>query len=406
MAVGISAPESLAVVEGIRVAAVRAGIRYPNRRDLVLFELAEGSSVASVFTRNKFCAAPVLLCRQHLQESDPRYLLINTGFANAGNGAEGLADAHACCEQVARLCGGQASQVLPFSTGVIGGRIPLEKVFDALPSLYEALSPDGWVDAAHGIMTTDTVAKGVSSEVVLSGGKRVTLTGIAKGSGMIRPDMATMLAFIATDAVVDQAVLQKIFAEAVKRSFNRITVDGDTSTNDSAVLVATCKANHAPLQSDSEDYVRFVQALESLCQRLAQSIIRDGEGATKFISVVVEGAALEAHAEAVAMTIAHSPLIKTAFFASDPNWGRILAAVGRAPVDSLQIERVSLYLGDVCLIQKGEPCADYTEEAGKRVMNQDEITIRVDLGQGACHATVWTCDFSYEYVRINADYRS
>lgn len=406
MAVGISEPDLLAPVDGVRVATVEAGVRYKNRRDLVLFELAEESSVAAVFTRNLFCAAPVTLAKEHLNQGTPRYLLINTGCANAGTGSHGMPDALACCHAVAREAKVADTDVLPFSTGVIGERLPVEPIVNAVPALLAGLTEDGWREAAHGIMTTDTVAKGVTQEVMLADGTICRFTGISKGSGMICPNMATMLAFMATDAPIAQPLLTTLLQHAVARSFNRVTVDGDTSTNDAALLVATGRARDALIEESSSDFIVIKEAITQLCQRLAQAIVRDGEGATKFVSVNVSGAATEAEAEEVAYTIAHSPLIKTALFASDPNWGRILAAIGRARVPGLTLDNVSLSLGDVRLICANELDPNYTEARGKAVMAEPEIDINVDLGRGEQSATVWTCDLSYDYVRINADYRS
>lgn len=406
MAVQISAPEYLAPIDGVRVATVAAGVRYANRPDLVLFEISPQAQVAGVFTRNLFCAAPVTLCRKHLAQKAPRYLLVNTGCANAGTGAEGMSDALACCEALAEHTKVAAEAILPFSTGVIGERLPTAPIIKAMPALMQNLAADGWLSAAHGIMTTDTVAKGVSLEVMFADGTVASLTGITKGAGMIRPDMATMLAYVATDAAVAPGALPGLLQRAVDRSFNRITVDGDTSTNDSAILIATGAAGNAPLEENSADFEVLERALTRLCQILAQAIIRDGEGATKFVAVKVCGAQTESEAAEVAYTIAHSPLIKTALFASDPNWGRILAAVGRARVPGLTLDNVSLSLGDVRLIVDGEPDPTYSEARGKAVMAEEEIDINVNLGRGEQCATVWTCDFSYDYVRINADYRS
>jgi glutamate N-acetyltransferase/amino-acid N-acetyltransferase len=386
------------------VATLSAGIKKPGRRDLVLFSLQAGSNVAAVFTRNAFCAAPVVVAREHLLQTAPRYLLINTGNANAGTGEPGLRDARECCAQLAAQLQCRAAEVLPFSTGVIGEPLPVEKIVATLPGFAAALGDDGWEEAAHGIMTTDTVAKGASCQLELDG-HTITITGIAKGSGMIRPDMATMLAYVATDAALDAPLLQHCLNEAVKHSFNRITVDGDTSTNDACVLMASGQSGLA-IEAGSENLRRFSAAVTAICQQLAQLIVRDGEGATKFITIAVNAGRDEAECEQVAYTIAHSPLVKTALFASDPNWGRILAAVGRAGLVDLDLHALAIYLGDICIVRDGGRAADYREELGQAVTARDEITIRVELARGEAQAVLWTCDFSYDYVRINAEYRS
>jgi len=404
MAVGYQGVPRLHPVAGVRIGVASAGIKKPGRRDVVLFELAEGSNVAAVFTRNAFCAAPVVLAKEHLQQQMPRYLLINTGNANAGTGAAGLLDAERCCDAVARRFSSQSNEVLPFSTGVIGESLPVDKIIDALPEAQAALDSDAWEQAAHGIMTTDTVAKGASRQLTIEG-KVVTITGISKGSGMIRPDMGTMLAYVATDALIEPALLQACLTGAVNGSFNRITVDGDTSTNDACVLVATGQSG-VRVSPDSEAAQHFAQHLNEICRELAQLIVRDGEGATKFISIEVVGGQDETECTDVAYTIAHSPLVKTALFASDPNWGRILAAVGRAGVNGLDLNAVTIYLGTVCIVRDGGRAKDYTEAQGQAVMNESEITIRVELARGEAQTTVWTCDFSYDYVRINAEYRT
>ena len=404
MPVGLTAPAELLPVAGIRLGIASAGIKKPGRRDLVVMEIAAGATCAAVFTRNAFCAAPVIVAREHLDTDTPRYLLINTGNANAGTGAPGLDNARRCCASLAQLTGGTAREVLPFSTGVIGEPLPVDKLEAALPAALTALRADAWVDAAYGIMTTDTLPKGASRQVVIDGAT-VTLTGIAKGAGMIRPDMATMLSFIATDAALPQALLQRALVQAVNASFNRITVDGDTSTNDSCVLVATAAAGVRITTAGSE-FDAFAAAFTELCIELAQAIVRDGEGATKFVTVeVAEGRDTQECLD-VAYTIAHSPLVKTALFASDPNWGRILAAVGRAGVQNLLLEGVRVYLGDVCIVSAGGRDPSYTEAAGQAVMNRDEILIRVLLGRGVASERIWTTDFSYDYVKINAEYRT
>ncbi|MCP3870536.1 MAG: bifunctional glutamate N-acetyltransferase/amino-acid acetyltransferase ArgJ [Gammaproteobacteria bacterium] len=393
-------------VTGVRLSAVAAGIKYADRHDLVLMELVEGARCAAVFTRNAFCAAPVLVARQHLEKESPRYLLINSGNANAGTGERGLASANDSCASVAEAAGCASHRVLPFSTGVIGEPLPIDRVTDAVSGLFAGLGEQAWPEAARAIMTTDTVPKLVSRRVALGRGA-VTVTGMAKGAGMIRPDMATMLAFLATDATVDQTLLQQCLEQAVAPSFNSISVDGDTSTNDACVLVATGAAGGDPVvHPDSDAYRALSAAVTEVCMELARAIVRDGEGATRLVEVVVEGAGNGEEARQVAYTIAHSPLVKTAMFAADPNWGRILAAVGRAGVEKLDIGGVSIWLDDTCIVRDGEPARDYTEEAGRQVMEQDAYKVRVGLGRGEQAATVLTCDLSYDYVRINAEYRS
>ncbi|AHF04865.1 N-acetylglutamate synthase [Marichromatium purpuratum 984] len=393
-------------VPGIRLGATAAGIRYQGRDDLVVMELAEGATCAAVFTRNAFCAAPVTLARRHLASAAPRYLLINAGNANAGTGRQGLEAAQASCGALAGLVGCASEQVLPFSTGVIGEHLPVERFSTALPGLLPGLAADAWPAAARAIMTTDTFPK-LASRRFQCGGQTATLTGMAKGSGMICPDMATMLAFVATDAAVAPEVLQQALQTASDRSFNAVSVDGDTSTNDACVLAATGALGNAPVSDPaSADATALQEALESLCTELARAIVKDGEGATKLVTIAVEGARDWHEARRVGYTIAHSPLVKTALFASDPNWGRILAAIGRAGVESLDIDRVQVWLGDVAIVRDGGRAADYEEAAGAAVMAESEILIRVDLGRGEAEAQVLTCDLSYDYVRINAEYRS
>ncbi len=391
---------NLQPVPGVRLAATGAGIRYQGRDDLVLVELAEGTVSAAIFTQNRFCAAPVIVARRHLASSAPRFLLINSGNANAGTGREGEQGAQASCAAVAQLSGVSTESVLPFSTGVIGEPLPFERIEAALPRLVESLSDAGWDAAARAIMTTDTVPKGISRQVEIDGA-RVTITGIAKGSGMIHPNMATMLSFIATDAQISRAGLQTLLESCAETSFNSITVDGDTSTNDACVLMATGAAG-VSVEGDPV----FRGALQAVFDHLAQAIVRDAEGATKFVEISVSGAASRAEAKTVAYTVATSPLVKTALFASDPNWGRILAAVGRAPVTQLDVSRVTIRLGDVTVIERGEPATGYSEAAGAEVMAGNEIRIGIVLDQGAAGATVWTSDLSHEYVRINAEYRT
>ena len=399
MAVGLKAAENLLPVAGIQLASCAAGIRYQGRDDLVLIALAESSQTAAVFTQNRFCAAPVVVAKKHLQKTPARYLLINSGNANAGTGEAGLKAAVDCCKAVSSAM----ESVLPFSTGVIGEQLPVEKITTCLPGLINDLDEDAWLLAGQAIMTTDTQAKGFSQQLDI-GGKTVTITGIAKGAGMIRPDMATMLAFIATDAIIPQSTLQAWLGELVADSFNSITIDGDTSTNDACVLIATNASGVVVDQGN--DQLRLKLALKDVFLQLAQSLIRDAEGATKFICIEVKQTASREEARSVAYTVAHSPLVKTALFASDPNWGRILAAVGRAPLDELDFQKVDIFLGEVAVITAGQPDPGYTEAQGKTVMEQEEISITIALGRGQQSAKVWTSDLSHGYVSINADYRS
>ena len=393
-------------VPGVRLGIAAAGIRYRDRADLVVLELAAGTQSAAVFTRNAFCAAPVTLARRHLGAVPPRYLLVNSGNANAGTGARGLADAEDCCRRLAELTCCSPDTVLPFSTGVIGEYLPVEKLAGALPAALEGLDAAAWPAAARAIMTTDTTPKLVSRRVQVAD-REITVTGMAKGAGMICPSMATMLAFVATDAAVSAPLLKQSLEQAVAISFNAITVDGDTSTNDACVLVATGAGGQPPIADPSStDYRRFCEAVQAVCSELAAAIVRDGEGATKLVTVQVGGARDAAEARAVAYCVAHSPLVKTALFASDPNWGRILAAVGRADVPDLAIDRVRLWLDDVSVVRDGGRDPEYREEAGAAVMRQDAFAIRVDLGRGEAASRVLTCDLSHEYVRINAEYRT
>ncbi|WP_298290170.1 bifunctional glutamate N-acetyltransferase/amino-acid acetyltransferase ArgJ [Thiomonas sp.] len=411
MAVNLPSPDpaSLHAVQGVLLGVAEAGIRKPGRKDLTVIQIAPGASAAGVFTQNRFCAAPVQVCRQHLQRTggaDIRALVVNTGCANAGTGAQGLADAQQTCIELAGLLGVDPAQVLPFSTGVILEPLPMPRLLAGLPAAIGAARSDGWALAAQAIMTTDTVPKAASLQVDIDG-VRITLTGMSKGAGMIRPNMATMLGFIATDAAVAPAVLQHLTQAAADASFNSITVDGDTSTNDSLVVVATGKAALPAITDAASPAAQALQAaLTQLAQQLAQAIVRDGEGATKFITLTVEGARSRDEARQVAYAVAHSPLVKTAFFASDPNLGRILAAVGYAGVDDLDVGGVDLYLDDVHVATRGGRHPAYREEDGQRVMRQAEITVRIVLGRGTAAATVWTCDLSHDYVSINADYRS
>jgi glutamate N-acetyltransferase/amino-acid N-acetyltransferase len=409
MPVNLSAPDpaQLFAVSGVRIGVTMAGVRKAGRKDLVVFALDEGASVAGVFTRNRFCAAPVQVCREHLAGGHGiRALIVNTGNANAGTGADGLLRARRSCVALAQALQVAPEQVLPFSTGVIMETLPIERIEAGVPSAVQALRADGWLDAAEGIMTTDTVPKAVSRRIQI-GGRTVTVTGIAKGAGMIRPDMATMLGFVATDAVLAPHLVQALVREAADRSFNRITIDGDTSTNDSFVLMVTQAAGHGRIDSfDSAEGQALGAAVEAVSQQLAQAIVRDGEGATKFITVRVDGGRSLDECRRVAYAIGHSPLVKTAFFASDPNLGRILAAVGYAGIDDLDQGTIDLYLDDVHVAQQGGRHPDYREEQGQRVMKRSEITVRVDLHRGEATSEIWTCDLSHDYVSINADYRS
>ncbi|GGX81530.1 arginine biosynthesis bifunctional protein ArgJ [Litchfieldella qijiaojingensis] len=402
MAVGEALFPAMPVIEGVRLGTAEAGIKKPGRRDLVVIEIAEGASVAGTFTRNAFCAAPVHVAKRHLSSGAPRFLVVNTGNANAGTGNVGMRDAEATCAELGRLAGVPGSAVLPFSTGVIGEPLPMDRLLGGLPMVLESLTADGWQAAGEGILTTDTRPKGATTSLEI-GGRKVTINGISKGSGMIKPNMATMLGFVATDAGVDQALLETLLREGVARSFNCITVDSDTSTNDACMLIAT---GRGPRVSSDDDIARFREALDRVLIELAQAIIRDGEGATKFVTLEVSEARTREEALDVAFTVAHSPLVKTALYASDANWGRILAAVGRAPVEAFDVERVVIDLGEVRLVEGGGRAASYTEEAGSAVMVGEEITIRIRLGRGEAAATVWTSDLSHEYVSINADYRS
>ncbi|NCI78523.1 bifunctional glutamate N-acetyltransferase/amino-acid acetyltransferase ArgJ [Acinetobacter kanungonis] len=406
MAVGDVTMPQMHVVKGVKIGSAEAYIRYQNRRDLVIFEFAEGSNVAGVFTQNAFCAAPVHVSKAHLAVGNPRYLIINTGNANAGTGPLGMQNAQETCTQLAQLAGVTVEQILPFSTGVIGEQLPMPRLVAGLQPALDSLQEDAWTDAAFGIMTTDTTPKGASEQFELDG-VLYTMTGISKGAGMIRPNMATMLSYVATDAPISRALVQQLLHISVNQSFNRITIDGDTSTNDSCIFVATGQAGGVEISS-AEDarYVAVLDVLNRVMKRLAQLIVRDGEGATKFMTVSVEGGADTQECCDIAYSIAHSPLVKTAFFASDPNWGRILAAIGYAGVKNLEVEKIQVWLDDVQICKDGGAAADYTEAEGARVMAQPEITIRVDLGRGQAKDTVYTCDLSYDYVKINADYRS
>src|SRR6266850_1560493 len=405
MAVNLSPPrpEDLLLVKGVKLGVAEAGIRKAKRKDLLLMTLAEGASASGVFTQNRFCAAPVQVAKEHLATGLPRALLVNTGNANAGTGEAGIAGARASCDAAARLVGCESRRVLPFSTGVIMEPLPVERIVAGLPACVADLREDNWARAAEAIMTTDTVPKARSRRSALAG----TVTGIAKGAGMIRPDMATLLAFVATDAPVAQGALERLLAEAAAHSFNRISVDGDTSTNDSFVLMATGAVGGSMI--DHPDHPGFAALREAVLEvslGLAQAIVRDGEGATKFVTVRVEKGGDEAECASVAYAIAHSPLVKTAFFASDPNLGRLLAAIGNAGVRDLEVGRVDLYLDEVLVSKGGGRAPSYREEDGKRVMAKSEITVRVVLNRGPAATTVWTCDLSHDYVTINAAYRT
>ncbi|MEI7574146.1 MAG: bifunctional glutamate N-acetyltransferase/amino-acid acetyltransferase ArgJ [Methylotenera sp.] len=408
MPVKLTAPQasSLLPVRGVKLGFSEAHIRKPNRKDVLVMTLVEGSNVAGVFTLNQFCAAPVILCKDFLaQKSGIRALLVNTGCANAGTGEDGLNRARQTCDALGNLLNLQANQILPFSTGVILESLPTDKLIAGLPAAIENLKEDNWLNAAEAIMTTDIVAKGTSRSIMLDG-QNVTITGISKGSGMIHPNMATMLGYIATDANVSQSALESITHHAVNKSFNCITVDGDTSTNDSLILMATNQAGNTVISESSENFIALRDALTEVAIELAQAIVRDGEGATKFMTISVEGGRDETECRKVAYAIAHSPLVKTAFFASDPNLGRLLAAIGYAGVEQLDVNMLKLYLGDVLVAENGGRASAYLEEQGSAVMKESEILVRVDLARGKANCTVWTCDFSYDYVKINADYRS
>lgn len=408
MAVNLQIPSESEIfpVAGVEIGVTEAGIRKANRRDLTVFRLAEGTSVAGVFTRNRFCAAPVQVCQAHLAAGGPiSALVINTGNANAGTGEEGLKKAKDTCDALGKLLGVPASQILPFSTGVILEPLPLDRLVAGLPAAIADLAADHWSSAAHGIMTTDTLPK-ISSAKVQIDGKTVTFTGISKGAGMIRPNMATMLSFLATDAGIAQPLLRKLAVEIADASFNRITVDGDTSTNDSFIIAATGKSGVNVNSESDAAYAAVREALTAAALDLATKIVRDAEGATKFMTIRVEEAGTTEEALKVAYAVAHSPLVKTAFFASDPNLGRILAAVGYAGIDDLDVSNIRLWLDDVLVAKDGGRNPDYQEADGQRVMKQAEISVRIALGRGQVSDTVYTCDFSHEYVSINADYRS
>lgn len=402
MATGNYVFPSMLPISGFRLGTASAGIKTVGRKDLVLMEIAEQSSVAGIFTQNAFCAAPVVIAKRHLQSTTPRYLITNTGNANAGTGDQGLADAITCCQQIASHMHSDTEQVLPFSTGVIGEPLPMQKILDAFPEVIENLTEEGWEEAANGILTTDTRPKGASKKFAI-GKKEVTITGIAKGSGMIKPNMATMLAYIATDAVVDNELLYRALRLANEKSFNRITVDSDTSTNDSVLLVATGASG---VEINEDNFELFLAQLTDIFISLAQAIIRDGEGAKKFVSVRIESADDAQEALAVAYTVAESPLVKTALTASDANWGRILAAVGRAGLNNFDINKVQISLNSIPIVMQGARAPSYTEEQGQKAMQSEDIEILIQLNRGDASETVWTTDLSYEYVQINAEYRT
>ena len=393
-------------VGGVHLGVTSAGIKTPGRLDLVIFDLHDSNAItAAVFTKNAFCAAPVTVARQHLQAVAPKYLLINTGNANAGTGAQGLEDALACCAALAKRVGVSIEEVLPFSTGVIGEPLPVDKIISALDAALSNRNEKAWAQAAEGILTTDTVAKGTSRTLLLQG-KVVTITGISKGSGMIHPNMATMLGFIATDLDVDNTLLNRCLKQAVETSFNRISVDGDMSTNDACVLMATGTSGVVLQESNTAEVQQFQSALTEVAEELAKAIVRDGEGASKFVTIEVSGGRTKEESLCVAKSVANSPLVKTALFASDPNWGRILAAVGYADVENLDVQAIKIDLGDVCLARNGGRAPDYDEARAQKVMEEQDIVISIDLARGDSFERVWTCDFSYDYVRINAEYRT
>jgi len=406
MAVGLNELEKLSPINGIQLGVSQAGIKYPNRYDLTLIEICENASVAAVFTKNQFCAAPVTVSKLHLSQKSPRYLVINTGNANAGTGQQGILDATLSCQTVADLAKVPAQCVLPFSTGVIGESLPMDRLTAALPDALNNCKADNWNLAAEAIMTTDTMPKGYSKTFECNG-EKVVITGIAKGSGMICPNMATLLSYVATDANIEQGLLQKILTKVNNRSFNSITVDSDTSTNDSCVLIASGKGNlNLDKNTDDSIVAIFTEQLQEVMNYLAQSLIRDAEGASKFIAVTVKNGTDEEECRQIAYTVAHSPLVKTAFFASDPNWGRILAAIGRAGVDDLNVNQLTIFLDDICIVENGGRAESYSEEKGQAVMDQSDIEIVIDVARGQVSHTIWTSDLSYDYIKINAEYRT
>ena len=406
MSVGLKYPQSLVKIKGIRLSASSAKIYLKKRDDIALIEITDGSVTSAAFTQNRFCAAPVQISKNHLSKSKPRYCLINAGNANAGTGEDGLSNSKAICRELAKITNCNENEILPFSTGVIGEDLPVEKINKVLPQLVKNLSEDCWVNVAKSIMTTDTIPKAVSSQISIAN-STVSITGIAKGSGMIKPDMATMLSFVATDANITKDALDKIRDHALFKSFNRITIDGDTSTNDSFLLISTC-AIDAPIidKKDSKEFKILENEIIKVCRELAQAIVRDGEGATKFISIQVDEGIDSSECLSVAYKVAESLLVKTAFTASDPNWGRIIAAIGNSNIRDLDIHKIDVYIDDICIVNNGERSKTYSEDKGKKVMRQNEIILRINLRRGTFSEEIWTTDLSYEYIKINAEYRS
>ena len=406
MSVGLDYPKKLEIISGIRLSAGSAQIYRKKRNDIALIEISADSVTSAAFTKNHFCAAPVQISKNNIKKSKPRYCLINSGNANAGTGQSGINNSKTTCKALAKITNCDETSVLPFSTGVIGEDLPVKKINKTLPDLVRNLSDDCWLEVAKSIMTTDTIPKAVSRQIKVLD-STISITGIAKGSGMIKPDMATMLSFIATDANITKVCLDKIKDNALKKSFNRITVDGDTSTNDSFLLIATCKAKNPEInEQNSKEFEILENEIIKVCCELAQAIIRDGEGATKFIRIQIFDGQDSSECLSVAYKVAESLLVKTAFTASDPNWGRILAAIGNSKIKNLDISKVNIYIGDVCIVENGERSKMYTEESGKKVMDQDEITLKISLKRGSCNEEIWTTDLSYEYIKINAEYRS
>ena len=406
MSVGLKYPQSLIKIKGIRLSASSAKIYRKKRDDIALIEITDGSVTSAAFTQNRFCAAPVQISKNHLSKSKPRYCLINAGNANAGTGEDGLSNSKAICRELAKITNCNENEILPFSTGVIGEDLPVEKINKVLPQLVKSLSEDYWLNVAKSMMTTDTIPKAVSSQISIAN-STVSITGIAKGSGMIKPDMATMLSFVATDANITKDALDKIRDHALFKSFNRITVDGDTSTNDSFLLIST-GAIDAPIidKKDSKEFKILENEIIKVCRELAQAIVRDGEGATKFISIQVDEGIDSSECLSVAYKVAESLLVKTAFTASDPNWGRIIAAIGNSNIRDLDIHKIDVYIEDICIVNNGERSKTYSEDKGKKVMRQNEIILRINLRRGAFSEEIWTTDLSYEYIKINAEYRS
>ena len=406
MSVGLKHPQSLVKIKGIRLSASSAKIYRKKRDDIALIEITDGSVTSAAFTQNRFCAAPVQISKNHLSKSKPRYCLINAGNANAGTGEDGLSNSKAICRELAKITNCNENEILPFSTGVIGEDLPVEKINKVLPQLVKNLSEDCWVNVAKSIMTTDTIPKAVSSQISIAN-STVSITGIAKGSGMIKPDMATMLSFVATDANITKDALDKIRDHALFKSFNRITIDGDTSTNDSFLLIST-GAIDTPIidKKDSKEFKILENEIIKVCRELAQAIVRDGEGATKFISIQVDEGIDSSECLSVAYKVAESLLVKTAFTASDPNWGRIIAAIGNSNIRDLDIHKIDVYIEDICIVNNGERSKTYSEDKGKKVMRQNEIILRINLRRGAFSEEIWTTDLSYEYIKINAEYRS